>query len=48
MFFRHESALPGQQKVSGRADGDLRQKLFCEAKIDEIYDLINIGLIGRI
>ena len=29
-------------------EGFLRPKLFCEAEIDEIYDLVNNGLIGRI
>ena len=28
------------------ADGVLRPKLFCEAKINEIYNQINIGLNG--
>ena len=37
----------GQHKVRGPADGVLRPKLFCEAEIDEIYDLINIGPFGE-
>ena len=40
--------IPGRHKVRKRTDGILRPKLFCEAKIDEIYDLIKIGHIGRI
>ena len=35
----------GRHKVHGRAEGVLRPKLFCEAKIDEIYNLINIWRI---
>ena len=33
-----EHCKPGRHKVSGRADGVLRVKSFCEAKIDEIND----------
>ena len=39
--------LAGRHKVRWRMDGRLRPKLFCEAKIDEIYNLINIGHIRK-
>ena len=38
--------VPGQHKVCGRADGVLRPKQFCEAKINEVYNQINNGLNG--
>ena len=37
----------GRHKVLGRANGVLRPKLFCEAKMDKIYDPIIIDLIEK-
>ena len=37
----------GRHKVRGRTDGILRPKKIYEAKIDEIYDPINIGLLRK-